>query len=109
MGLAPVWRVAPAANAGSGAAVMGRRHVLTSRGAVMDWGKRRFTPRTFSLLPERRKRTIITCTFMNKSRLHEVDGIMQNLLFNRTPNTHPSWLWKSEMNYQQVRSSHTLC
>lgn len=51
MALAPVWRVASTANAGAGAAVRGRRHILPSRGAVMDWRKGPFAPQTFPLLP----------------------------------------------------------
>lgn len=52
MALAPIWRVASAANTGSGAAVRGRRHVLPSRGTVVDWRKGRFTPWAFPLIPE---------------------------------------------------------
>lgn len=52
MVLSPIWRVTSAANAGSGAAVRGRRHVLPSRGTVVDWRKGCFTPWTFPFLPE---------------------------------------------------------
>lgn len=55
MALDPVWRVASAANAGSGAAVRGRRHVLPCGGAVVDRRKRCFTPQTFPLLPVGKK------------------------------------------------------
>lgn len=51
MALAPVWRVAPAADAGPGAAVMGWRHVLLSGGAVMDRRKGRFAAQTVPLFP----------------------------------------------------------
>lgn len=57
MALAPVRRVASAANAGSRAAVRGRRHILPSRRTVVYWRKGRFTPQTFPLLPVGNKYT----------------------------------------------------